>query len=122
VNGEREVRQGDVFWVRAEVLRPSVPGPAHPHVVIQADVLNRARIATVVVCALTSNLKRAEEPGNVLLEAGEGSLPRQSVAIVSQVSTVDKSELGEHIGRLSTERVEQILSGLSFQQKSFFER
>jgi mRNA interferase MazF len=90
--------------------------------VIQADVLNRARIATVVVCALTSNLKRAEEPGNVLLEAGEGNLSRQSVAIVSQVSTVDKAELGELIGKLSSERVEQILSGMNFQQKSFFER
>jgi mRNA interferase MazF len=122
VNSEREVRQGDVFWVRAEALRPSVPGAAHPHVVIQADVLNRARIASVVVCALTSNLKRAEEPGNVLLEAGEANLPRQSVAVVSQVSTVDKAELGEHLGRLSNERVEQILSGMSFQQKSFFER
>jgi mRNA interferase MazF len=90
--------------------------------VIQTDVLNRARIATVVVCALTSNLKRAEEPGNVLLDAGEGNLPRQSVAIVSQVSTVDKAELGELIGKLSSERVEQILSGMNFQQKSFFER
>ena len=122
MNSEREVRQGDVFWVRAEALRPSVPGPAHPHVVIQADVLNRARIASVVVCALTSNLKRAEEPGNVLIEVGEGNLPRRSVAVVSQVSTVDKAELGEYIGRLSNERVEQILSGMSFQQKSFFER
>jgi mRNA interferase MazF len=122
VNGDRPIRQGDVFWIRAEVLRPSVPGLSHPHVVIQPDVLNLARIPTVVVCALTSNLNRAGELGNVLLDAGEANLPRRSVAVVSQVSTVDKAELGECIGSLSQDRVEQILSGMSFQQKSFFER
>ncbi len=99
-----------------------MPGASHPHVVIQPDVLNLARIPTVVVCAVTSNLNRAEEPGNVLLDPGEANLPRRSVAVVSQVSTVDKLELGEYVGSLSRERVEQILEGMSFQQKSFFER
>ncbi len=111
-----------MFWIRAEALRPTVPGPAHPHVVIQADILNRARIPTVVVCALTSNPKRAEEPGNVLLEAGEGGLPKVSVVIVSQVCVVDKVDLGERIGVLSAERVAQILSGLEFLQRAFFAR
>lgn len=85
-------------------------------------MLNQSRVPTVVVCALTSNVKRVEEPGNVLLEAGEGNLLRASVAVVSQVSTVDKADLGEHLGTLSAERVEQILSGLAFQQKAFFQR
>jgi mRNA interferase MazF len=76
----------------------------------------------VVVCALTSNLHRANEPGNVLLEVGEGNLPQQSVVIVSQVSSVDKARLGERIGSLSDTRVEQILAGLRFQQVSFFGR
>src|SRR5262249_21930234 len=96
------------------------PGPSHPHVVVQEDVFNHSRIATVVVCALTSNLTRAHEPGNVLLEPGEGSLPRQSVVVVSQISSVDKSRLGERIGQLSEARVEQIVAGLRFQQASFF--
>ena len=65
--------------------RGPVPGYSHPHVVVQEDVFNHSRIATVVVCALTSNLHRANEPGNVLLEAGEGNLPKQSVVVVSQV-------------------------------------
>jgi len=89
-------------------------------VVIQDDLFNRSRIHTVIVCALTTNLNRATEPGNVLLEPGEGALPKQSVVIVSQVSSVDKSKLGEQIGTLSAERVEQILDGLRFQQASFF--
>jgi mRNA interferase MazF len=67
-------------------------------------------------------LHRANEPGNVLLEVGEGNLPRQSVVVVSQISSVDKARLGERIGSLSDTRVEQILAGLRFQQVSFFER
>lgn len=116
------IEQGDVFWIRSELLRPPVVGPAHPHVVIQEDVLNRSRIETVVVCALTSNVNRLREPGSVFLEAGEGNLPKPSIAVVSQIGTVDKAELGEPIGKLSRERVRQILSGMRFQQKSFFER
>jgi mRNA interferase MazF len=91
-------------------------------VVVQDDVFNHSRITTVVVCALTSNLHRATEPGNVLLEVGEGNLTRQSVVVVSQISSVEKTRLGEQIGSLSDARVEQILAGLHFQQVSFFER
>ncbi|MEO7732099.1 MAG: type II toxin-antitoxin system PemK/MazF family toxin [Kofleriaceae bacterium] len=118
--GSRVIHQGDVFWIEPEALAPSVPGQAHPHVVIQADVLNQSRITTVVVCGLTSNLKRLAEPGNVLLDAGEADLPRPSVVIVSQVSTVEKARLGAYVGTLSTQRVEQILGGMSLQQRSFF--
>lgn len=116
------IEQGDVFWVRAEVLRPCVPGPAHPHVVIQADELNQSRIDTVVVCALTSNMKRANEFGNVVLDVGEANLPRHSIAVVSQICTVEKCQLGERIGKLSPQRVRQILSGMRFQQRSLEER
>ena len=92
----------------------------HPHVVVQDDVFNHSRIATVVVCALTSNLKRASEPGNVLLEIGEGGLRKQSVVIASQVSSVDKSDLGERIGSLSSERVDQVVASMRFLQASYF--
>ena len=90
----------------------SEPGYRHPHVVIQNNVFNLSRINTVVVCALTSNLQRAEAPGNVLLNEGEANLPKQSVVIVSQIFTVDKSDLGEYIGTLSKKRVRQILDGV----------
>ena len=116
------MNRGDLFWLEPDETRGSIPGQAHPHVVIQDDVFNRSRIHTVVVCALTTNLNRATEPGNVLLDSGEGDLPKQSVVIVSQVSSIDKSKLGEPIGTLSAERVDQILDGLRFQQASFFGR
>jgi mRNA interferase MazF len=86
-------------------------------VVIQDDVINRSRINTVVVCALTTNLSRAKAPGNVLLEAGEANLPRQSIVVVSQVSTVNKSQLGEYIGSLNEQRINQILAGMQFLQR-----
>ena len=114
------IRRGDIFWVDPDESRVSVPGVPHPHVVLQEDVFNRSRITTVIVCALTSNLNRASEPGNVLLDPGEGSLPKQSVVVVPQVSSPPKTQLGELIGTLSEDRVEQILAGLRFQQASFF--
>ncbi|MCE9577937.1 MAG: type II toxin-antitoxin system PemK/MazF family toxin [Deltaproteobacteria bacterium] len=97
-----------------------VAGVAHPHVVVQDDVFNHSRVATVIVCALTTNLHRASEPGNVLLEDGEGGLPRPSVVVVSQIMSVDKARLGARIGALAEARVAQILDGLRFQQRSFF--
>ena len=115
-----KINRGDVFWIGPDDSRGPAPSYSHPHVVVQDDVFNHSRITTVVVCALTSNLHRANEPGNVLLEVGEGNLPKQSVVVVSQISSVDKARLGERIGSLSDARVEQILAGLRFQQVSFF--
>lgn len=114
------MNQGDIFWIESDEERGSIPGQPHPHVVVQEDVFNRSRIHTLIVCALTTNLRRAEEPGNVLLEAGEGNLAKQSVVVVSQISSVPKQRLGARIGTLSAERVAQILQGLRFQQSSFF--
>jgi len=114
------IRQGDVFWITLDESGGSVPGHPHPHVVIQDDVFNKSRVHTVIVCALTSNLNLASEPGNVLLEVGEGNLPKRSVLVVSQVSSVEKTRLGEYIGTLSAERVAQVIDGLRFQQTSFF--
>lgn len=112
----REIRQGDVYWVPFAETDGAEASFTHPQVVLQEDVLNRSRIGTVVVCALTSNLQRAKAPGNVLLEAGEANLPRQSVAVVSQVAAVEKTQLGEYIGALDAQRVQQILAGMRFLQ------
>jgi mRNA interferase MazF len=119
---EEPINRGDLFWIEPDDSRGDTPNYSHPHVVVQDDVFNHSRITTVVVCALTSNLHRAKDPGNVLLEEGEGNLPKQSVVVVSQVSSVDKNLLGERIGSLSDERVEQVLAGLRFLQTSFFRR
>jgi mRNA interferase MazF len=101
-----------VYWVELGDPRGSEPAYRHPHVVIQNNVFNRSQIHTVVVCALTSNLKRADAPGNVLLNKGEANLPKPSVVNVSQVFTVDKTQLDDYIGTLSPKRVREIVSGI----------
>ena len=120
VERPRAIARGDLYWVTPDGTDPGMVGVAHPHVVVQEDVLNQSRITTVVVCALTSNLERAHEPGNVLLEPHEGNLARQCVVVVSQVSSIPKAQLGALIGTLSAQRVDQVLAGLRFQQASFF--
>jgi mRNA interferase MazF len=102
--------QGDVFWISPEATTEISSDHAHPHVIVQVNAQN------AVVCALTSNLKRAKEPGNVLLAEGEANLPIQSVVATSHVSTVDKAALGEYIGTLSEQRINQVLAGMRFLQ------
>ena len=104
-----KISKGDIFWISPDASKRVASDHTHPHVVIQEDTPN-----TLQVCALTSNLKRAKEPGNVLLEEGEANLPRQSVVVVSLVSTVDKTQLGEYIGTLPEPRIHQVLAGMRF--------
>lgn len=104
--------QGDIYWINLGEPSGAEIVYMRPYVVIQNDVLNSSRIQTVIVCALTTNLRRASAIGNILLEKGEAQLPEQSVVNVSQVFTVDKALLTDKIGKLSQQRVKQILDGL----------
>jgi mRNA interferase MazF len=107
-----EIRQGDVFWVDFGEPSGSSPGYKHPFVIIQNDVFNSSKINTVIGIALTSNIVRAEIPGNALLKKGEANLPKTCVANVSQIITIDKYDLKMKIGHLSKIRILEILEGL----------
>ena len=106
------IKQGDVYWIDLDEPKGSEPGFRRPYVVVQNNIFNKSRINTVIVCSLTSNVKRAGMPGNVLLKKGEANLQKESVVNVTQVSTVDRLELDEKIGSLSSTRVHQIIAGL----------
>jgi len=106
------IKQGEIYWVELGKPRGSEPGYCHPHIVIQNNVFNISKIKTVVVCVLTSNLKRAKAPGNVLLEKGEANLRKRSVVNISQIYTVNKNDLVEKIGQVSEKRLLQILDGI----------
>ena len=105
------VTQGDVWWADLPDLAGSAPGFRRPVLIVQGDALNRSRIATVVCVTLTSSLKWATAPGNVALPAGVTGLPKESVANVSQLVTLDKTELTERVGALPRRTLELVLSG-----------
>jgi mRNA interferase MazF len=104
--------QGDIFWVDFDEPDDSEPGNSRPVVVVQNNARNRSRINTVIVCTLTRNLNREGDPGNVLLEAGDGGIRQPCVVNVSQVFTVNKQDLRDKIGTLEFVRVRQIIDGM----------
>jgi mRNA interferase MazF len=119
-----EIMQGDIFWVNLGEPRGSAPGYKHPYIIIQNDLFNASTINTVIGIALTSNMARAAIPGNVVLQKGEANLSKASVVNVSQLLTLDKSDLSEKIGRVSKLRILEILKGLQLitQPRSLFFR
>lgn len=106
------ISQGDVCWAELPSPTGSGPGFRRPVVVIQGDALNRSRVATVVCVPLTSNLRWADAPGNVLLTARMTGLPKDSAANVSQVVTLDRTLLEERAGRISRAKIDLLLAGL----------
>jgi mRNA interferase MazF len=106
------IAQGEIWWADLGEPIGSSPGLRRPVVVVQSDALNRSRIATVVCVSLTSNLVWADAPGNVLLPAQVTGLPKDSVANVSQIVTLDKRQLEDRVGKLSKAKLELLLTGI----------
>jgi mRNA interferase MazF len=106
------IAQGDVWWAELAEPRGSEPGFRRPIVVVQGDSLNRSRIATVICVAVTSNLKWAMAPGNVLLPAELTGLPSDSVANVSQLVTLNRSVFAEHVAGLPETLLQLVLAGI----------
>lgn len=100
------INQREVYW--ADLGENS----KRPVLVIQNNLFNESRIATVVVCAITSNVKRAKAPGNVMLKKGDANLNRPSVVNISQIFTLAKSDLMERIGQLSSGQFNLVLDGI----------
>jgi mRNA interferase MazF len=106
------IERGDVWWAELHEPRGSEPGFRRPLVVVQIDAFNRSRIQTVVCVVLSSNLRLADAPGNVILAKRESGLPKDSVANVSQIVTVDRDVLTERVGKLPALVRERIDRGL----------
>ncbi|MBI5478804.1 MAG: type II toxin-antitoxin system PemK/MazF family toxin [Deltaproteobacteria bacterium] len=106
------MRQGEVYWLSFGGAG-SEPTGRRPAVVVQDDRFNRSAIGTAVVAAITSNLRLAAAPGNVRLSRGEAGLPRPSVVNVSQLRSIDRTRLTEHVGTLSPERLREVQRGLA---------
>lgn len=106
------IKRGELWWADLPEPLASEPGYARPVLVVQSDEFNRSRIATAIVVVITSNLKLAQAPGNVLLPQKATGLPKDSVVNTSQVLTIDKSFLTEKIGNLPNHLLIQVEDGL----------
>jgi mRNA interferase MazF len=106
------IAQGEIWWAELSPPTGSEPGYRRPVVVVQGDALNRSKIATAVCVPLTSNLRWADAPGNVLLSARSTNLPKDSVANVSQIVALDRTVLTERVAKLSGAKLELLLSGI----------
>ena len=106
------IAQGEVWWADLQDPAGSEPGFRRPVVIVQGDSFNRSRLATVVCVALTSNLRWADAPGNVRLPAKVTGLPKDSIANVSQIITLDRASLTERIGVLTDQKLELVLLGI----------
>ena len=106
------INQGEIYWVDLGEPNGSEPGYRHPHIVIQNNLFNSSKINTVVMCSLTSNLKRGLSPGNVVLKKGEADLPQKSVVNITQIYTINKNDLCEKIGQVNSKRIKEIILGI----------
>jgi mRNA interferase MazF len=105
--------QGEVWWADLPDPVGSGPGFRRPVLILQGDALNRSNIATVICVPLTSNVRWADAPGNILLSARSTNLPKDSVANVSQIIALDRTVLTERVGKISRRQLELVLTGLN---------
>ena len=106
------MQRGEIWWAELPVTVASEPGYRRPVVIVQSNEFNRSRIRTVIAAILTTNLRLAEAPGNVLLTVDQTDLPQDSVVNVSQVITADKSFLIERVSKISDRLMLVIDEGL----------
>lgn len=106
------MQRGEICWATLPSPTASEPGYRRPLLIIQSDVFTQSRISTVIAVVITSNLRLADAPGNVLLPKKSSGLPKRSVVNVSQVITVDKSFLTEKVGTLSPQKLREVETGI----------
>ena len=106
------VARREVWWADMDVPRGSEPGFRHPILIVQADAFNRSRLRTILGVILTSNMRLLDAPGNTLLSAASTGLPKDSVANVTQIVTLDESYLSARVGQVSRKLMAHVDSGL----------
>ena len=106
------IERGEIWWTDLPEPTGSSPGLSRPVLIVQSERFNQSGIATIVIVAITKNIKLAAASGNVLLTPKQSGLPKESVVNVSQILTIDKKLLREYVGTLSAKKMEQVDNGL----------
>ena len=99
---------GEIWWVDFQEPRGSTPAFVRPGIIVQNNKLNNCEINTTIVIPITTNCRLADFKGNVFLEKEESQLPKDSVALCAQITTVDKQALLEKVSHLSTDLCSEI--------------
>lgn len=108
------INQGDIWWAELPSPRGSEPGFRRPVIIVQQSPINYSEISTVICVPLTSNVRLANAPGNVFMPAAQTGLPKESVANVSQILTLDKRFLGDYIRTVPESLLTQVIDGVVF--------
>lgn len=106
------MNRGEIWWASLPDATGSSPGYKRPVLVVQSNAFNVSKINTVIVVALTSNLRLANAPGNIFVPSSQSGLTKDSVINVSQVITVDKVFLTEFVSSLPPKTIKQVEDGL----------
>ena len=106
------MKKGEIWWASLEEPRGSGPGFRRPVVIISSNEFNKSKIQTVIVAAITSNIRLAEAPGNFKLTKKGSGLNCESVVNITQLLTLDKSFLNEKSGKLSVKQNQLLNYGL----------
>jgi mRNA interferase MazF len=107
-----ELGRGEIWWADLPEPQGAEPGYRRPLLIVQNDAFNRSRLRTTIAVVLSTNVRLLDAPGNVLVPAKGSGLPRDSVANVSHILTVDRAALTERVGRIPASLIEQVADGL----------
>ncbi len=114
VNSKPLINQGDIWWADLPSPRGAEPGFRRPVIVVQQSPINYSEISTIICVPLTSNVRLANAPGNVFMPVTQTNLPKDSVANVSQILTLDKRFLGDYVRTVPDSLLAQVLDGIVF--------
>ncbi len=106
------IGKGSICWVELGAPRGSRPAKTRPVLVVQDDAVNASRLATTIVAVITSNTGLAAVGGNVFVPASASGLAKDSVINVSQLLTVNKTDLADPVGRVADYLMAEVDQGL----------
>lgn len=106
------IERGGIYWAEIGPVVGIRPAKRRPILLIQADTYNTSRLATVLAAVITSNTALAQMPGIVSLPAATTGLPRNSVANITALVTLNKTDLTEQAGRAPEALLTEVNRGL----------
>ena len=99
--------RGEIWFVDFGIPFGSEPGWRRPSLIVQSDTFNQTSMHTTIVIPLTSNLRLADFPGNMLLPASASGLSKDSVIVTPQITVIDKARLVEKVCELPLDMMQQ---------------